>query len=165
MDLLVSGRLANGSSQGGGNIIKAGAGTLVLGNANTYGGTMTVNAGVLRLGVTNALNATHALILAGGTLDAAASSNALGILTVSSNSEIILGSGTLSFTNSSTQTWSGNLAVTGELGFGSKQLRFGTSPNALTPSQLESIRIKGTPAGIDANGYLYKRAGTMISIF
>ncbi len=165
MDLLVSGRLANGSSQGGGNIIKAGAGTLVLGNANTYGGTMTVNAGVLRLGVTNALNATHALILAGGTLDAAASSNALGALTVSADSTIIPGSGALSFLDSSAQVWSGKLTVTGELGFGSEQLRFGTNRSALTLSQLERIRIKGTPAGIDANGYLYKRVGTMISIF
>jgi hypothetical protein len=126
---------------------------------------MTVNAGVLRLGVTNALNATHALILAGGTLDAAASSNALGALTVSADSTIIPGSGALSFLDSSAQVWSGKLTVTGELGFGSEQLRFGTNRSALTLSQLERIRIKGTPAGIDANGYLYKRVGTMISIF
>jgi autotransporter-associated beta strand protein len=165
VDLLVSGCLADGFWQRGGNIIKTGAGTLVLGNTNTYGGTMTVNTGVLRLGVTNALNATHALNLAGGTLDAAASSNALGTLTISADSTIIPGSGALTFLDSSAQVWSGNLSVTGDLGFGSKQLRFGTNRNALTPSQLERIRIKGTPAGIDANGYLYKRVGTMIRIF
>jgi|GEM_PF-5658584 len=156
--LTVSGILSGSSS-----LTLAGSGSVILTGTNIYTGDTTVNGGILRLGVTNALNATHALILAGGTLDAAASSNALGTLTVSSNSEIILGSATLSFTDSSTQTWSGNLSVTGELG--PAQLRFGTNRNALTASQLESIRIKGTPAGIDANGYLYKRAGTMISIF
>ena len=40
-----------------------------------------------------------------------------------------------------------------------------TKKNALTASQLESIRINGAPVVIDANGFIHKRAGTLISIF
>ncbi|MEI6673700.1 MAG: autotransporter-associated beta strand repeat-containing protein, partial [Verrucomicrobiota bacterium] len=47
--------VSQGLNQGSGGLTKLGAGTLVLGGANTYTGLTTVNAGALRLGVGNAI--------------------------------------------------------------------------------------------------------------
>ncbi|MCL2646689.1 MAG: autotransporter-associated beta strand repeat-containing protein [Phycisphaerales bacterium] len=58
----------NGVINGGGNLAKAGAGTLVLGGLNTYTGTTTVSGGTLVLTVANAAYTNTMTISGGGTL-------------------------------------------------------------------------------------------------
>jgi autotransporter-associated beta strand protein len=69
----------------GGNLTlsKAGNGTLVLSNANTYCGGTVISNGVLRLGVANALPSTGAVVVAGGSYDLGGFTATNGWVTVS----------------------------------------------------------------------------------
>ncbi|HBJ85152.1 MAG TPA: hypothetical protein DDZ88_15025 [Verrucomicrobiales bacterium] len=67
-----------------GGLVKNGAGILTLGAVSTYTGGTTINAGTLALGVDNALAATGAVKISGGTLDLNTRSNTLGVVTLQS---------------------------------------------------------------------------------
>ena len=61
--------IAQSLLDGGGGLVKLGAGMLTLSGTNTYTGTTTVSNGVLKLGVANALPSVANLTVAGGTYD------------------------------------------------------------------------------------------------
>jgi len=129
-------------------LTKNGAGTLILGGANTYTGPTTINNGTLALGANNALPTASSLILGGGTLATGGFSqtNALGTLTLSSDSAIDMGgigSSILKFADSHLMSWSGTLTIAdwnGSLsGGGADELFLGLSNSGLTQAQLGEI--------------------------
>lgn len=100
-----------------GALVKNGAGTLTLSGANTYTGNTTINTGVLQFGVTNALGTTDVTINDAtlSTGSGAGYSSTVGTLTITGDNVIDLGTGnhTLSFANSSGETWSSTIQVQG----------------------------------------------------
>ena len=127
---------------------------MVLRAVCTYTGSTTINAGTLAFGADNVLDGDNDIVLAGGGLDMGAFDGVLGTLTVTGNSTLTLGSGTLRFADSDALTWTGHLSLVGTLE--ATTLRFGNSGNALSPSQLQQISFDGKPVDIDVNGYLIK---------
>jgi len=107
-DLAVGAVIANGG------LIKAGAGVLELGGANTYTAGTTVNAGTLQLGAGGVLADSGAVSLAGGTvLNLNGFSETIGALT--GNGSIQLGSGTLTLAGSVDSVFSGSISGAGNL--------------------------------------------------
>lgn len=146
------------SASGLSSFTKSGAGTLTLTGASTYTGPTIISAGRIVLGVNNALPTTSALTLSGGTLALGGYTQTLGLLSLTANSTLDFGGvgGTLSFANSSAQTWSGTLSITNYT-TATDSLRFGSSSSALTPTQLSLIRFAdfGNAIGqIDASGFV-----------
>lgn len=147
-------------------IEKTGAGTVRLGAANSYTGAVSIVEGTVLLGANDAFNADVNLTLAGGTLDAGASTNAAGTLAVTADSTIAVSAeSSLAFAGSSALVWSEGkrLTITGTAR--PKALRFGTDANGLTADQVKRIRWDGSRVAIDANGYLAPHAyGACFSI-
>jgi autotransporter-associated beta strand protein len=133
---------------------------LVLSAQSTYTGTTSVNSGTLALGTNHTLDVDNAVTLAGGTLDMGNYTNTLDTLTVTSGSVITLGSGELSFTDSSSITWTGELALAGTLG--ETTLRFGTTSSGLTRTQLARITINGLSVTLNEMGYVVPSPGTVL---
>lgn len=139
-------------------MIKAGAGTLTLSGANTYSGATTISSGTLQLGASNVLP-NSSVVLQGGTLSTGAStgfSDTLGVLTLSGNSTLNLGTGShnLNFANSSAASWTAGstLTVTGWTGTcgnsgTSGRIFLGNSTSGLTPAQLAQITFSGYSPG------------------
>ena len=124
IDLLISSNLGNGSA-GNHNLVKNGAGTMVLSGTNTYTGVTTVAAGTLTVsGTTNAtsavtVNGTGSLLVpTGGSLTSSG-----GLLTaIATGASIVVESGATLTAASSTIAWNpatfkidGALSVTGAL--------------------------------------------------
>jgi len=145
---------------GTGGLTKTGPGMLVLSAQSTYTGTTSVNSGTLALGTNHTLDVDNAVTLAGGTLDMGNYTNTLDTLTVTSGSVITLGSGELSFTDSSSVTWTGELALAGTLG--EPTLRFGTTSSGLTRTQLARITINGLSVTLNDMGYVVPSPGTVL---
>ncbi len=107
---------ANSTSIGGvlsgsGGLTNSGAGTLTLSGSNTYSGTTTLTAGTTVIGSNQALG-TGALSLTGGTIQADASSRALGnTIALKTGGGTIGGSQNLTFTGQLTQS-GGNRTLT-----------------------------------------------------
>ena len=157
-DLYLNGAIANYAGNSGAfagrPIEKTGAGTVRLGAANSYAGSVSIVEGAILLGTNGAFNAGINLTLAGGTLDAGVVTNAVGALSVISNSTIAVAEGAeLSFGDSSAQDWgSRRLTITGPSA--ARTLRFGTDGNGLTPQQVNRIRWDGRRVILDSDGYL-----------
>lgn len=101
-DLTISG-IISGSSD---DITKLGLGTLVLSAANTFSGKTSVTEGTLTLEVADALGGTSEVNLLGGKLvNLAASQIVDAILDVDKDSSIDLGTGSLTFNDSTGKTW------------------------------------------------------------
>lgn len=137
---------------------KSGTGTFTLTGASTYTGTTTIAAGTLALGVNNALFSSSPLTLGGGTLALGGHTQTLGLLTITANSVFNFGGagGTLTFADSSAQTWSGTLTIS-NYNTATNSLHFGSSGSGLTPTQLSLIRFAdyGNVGGqIDALGLI-----------
>jgi autotransporter-associated beta strand protein len=137
---------------------KSGAGTLTLTGTSTFTGTTTIRAGTLALGVNNALFSSSPFTAGGGTLALGGHTQTLGLLTITANSVFNFGGtgGTLTFANSSAQTWSGTLTIT-NYNTATNSLHFGSSGAGLTPTQLSLIRFAdyGNATGqIDAFGLI-----------
>ena len=139
------------------------AGTLSLGNANTYGGYTRLNGGTLTLGANNAIPVAATgggVIFGGGTLntgtarsEGVVSSTNMGTLTLLENSSLVFGStnthnlyfaasNAVSWTVSKTLTitnWAGTNGVTGTGG----KIFVGASASGLTSAQLAQITING----------------------
>lgn len=133
-------------------MIKTGAGTLEFSGVNTHVGPITIAAGTLALQTNLALNVGNPITLSGGTLAMGAFTNAVGTLTVVSNSVIALGEGQLAFADSSTTNWANALTLTGTLE--AHTLRFGTNATALTSAQLAAIKLNGGHVILKSDGYL-----------
>jgi autotransporter-associated beta strand protein len=158
----------SGSLYGAGSLTKVGSGKLTLAGVNTYSGSTTVSAGTLAFGCANALGSGTQIILDGGTLDPGAYTNALSALNITAaGGTISLGDGacTLSFANSSGQTWSGPLNVTFTGEWKPHALNFGNA-SGLSAVQLQSLRLNGARAWfqLDAQGYLWKMTGTVLRL-
>ena len=143
-----------------------GAGTLTLSGVNTYSGATTVAQGTLALGCNYALSSLSPITLSGGLLDPGTTVQSLGPLTVAGNSAIALGDGscTLSFANSSSQTWTGVVNMTGL--WTPTAIRVGTGASGLTGDQVHRFSYNGERVWVqvDANGYLWKMSGTLLQL-
>lgn len=109
-----------GSAMSGtGGLQKLGAGTLTLTGANTYTGGTTVNAGTLALGPGGRLPSTGALKLVGTgarfDFSASGADQTLAVLSGLAGSRLNLGSSTLTFGDSSNQTFAGSIVGSGGL--------------------------------------------------
>ncbi len=104
--------LGGGPIAGGAALVKSGAGTLTVSNANTYTGSTTVDGGTLSLsGGDNRLPAGAALTLGGGTLALGANNQAVSGVTVNAGGGTVTGPGTL--TNSGNPATAGNYVMNG----------------------------------------------------
>jgi hypothetical protein len=91
--------------------------------------------------------------------------NTAGTLTVgAAGGTLALGTGALSFADSSAVSWSGTLNLTNTLF--EKSVRFGTDNTALTTGQLSAIYYnEGEKVRLDKEGYLTTRPqGTVILV-
>lgn len=142
----------------GGTTVSGGA--IRFSASNTNIGPATITGGSLQIGVSNALPASTAVSLAGGSLALAGAFNQTlsTALSMSASSTLDFGSGfgasAIVFGDSSGQTWTGTLTVSNYNSAGGDTLRFGTTSSALTGSQLSSISFDGIAAQIDANGFV-----------
>ncbi len=115
----------SGNLTAAGGLVKNGAGTLVLGFANTYAATTTVNAGTLQLGITNALP-NQPLVINGSTLDLGGYGDT--ITTLALNAGSISNSGA-----AATLTLGGDVASTGISSVGAgATLGIGTATRTLS---------------------------------
>ena len=166
-DLTVSGKIQDFStaSYRGACIVKRGEATLTFSGTNTFAGRLTVEEGTLALGSDDALPASSPLTLAGGTISCGATDNATGALTLSGDAAINLGNGTLTFADSSGETWApdATLNITGPEGWPVRSVRFGTSGAGLKASQLRRIRYNGSKVSLTDEGYLGGPRGLIIS--
>ena len=104
--------IADGATPG--EVEKTGAGTLVLGAANTYTGGTLVSAGTLQLGTGGSLATTGALAVNGGTFDL--NGHTQGVGTLSGLGGIVdLGSGTLTVTQGTGASYAGVITGSGSL--------------------------------------------------
>ena len=164
-NLNISGDIKDDSNLKGACIVKRGAATLTLSGNNTFAGRLTVEAGTVALGSDAALPASAPLTLAGGTVTCGTFANATGALTLSGDATIDLGDGSLSFADSSGETWAAGatLNITGTDSLPTRTLRFGTDSSGLTPAQLKQIRYNGGKVSLNSDGYLSGPKGLIIS--
>ncbi len=105
----------SGVISGTGGITKQGTGIAILSNNNSYTGPTVVNGGTLRMGAVNAIANTSGLSVATGIFDLNGLNQTVGDLTGAG--AITLGVATLTFgtNNGAAQTFSGNIAGTGNI--------------------------------------------------
>ena len=138
-------------------IVRSGSGTLKLSGTNTYTGGTTISGGSIQMAASNVFANTGALNLAGGNLTTGATTgftDTLGVLTITDNSSLTLGSGShyLVFANSSAAIWSagkiltinGWAGTTGSAGT-SGRIFVGNNTTGLTSTQLSQINFAGYP--------------------
>lgn len=104
-----------GQLTGGGSVRKTGAGELILSNnGNTFSGGVFLDAGRLKVTGSSSVPSGNSLnILAGAVFDM--NSFAVGISSISGSGDVQLGSGTLTLTQASSQTFAGVISGTGNL--------------------------------------------------
>ena len=164
-DLNISGNIRDDSNYPGALLVKRGAAKLTLSGNNTFAGRFTIEAGTVALGSDAALPASAPLTLAGGTVSCGSSANATGALTLSGDATIDLGDGSLSFADSSGETWAAGatLNITGPEGWPVQAVRFGTNGEGLSDAQIRRIRYNGSKVSLTGEGYLGGPRGLIIS--
>ncbi|MCX8479018.1 MAG: YDG domain-containing protein [Chitinophagales bacterium] len=163
------------------SLVMNGSGNQTLAGANTFTGTVSLNNGTLSIGAANTLPTTSNITFNGGTLATGATSGysqTLGVLTLSNNSTISLGTGvhSLTFSASNLATWTSGKVLTingwtgtsGSSGSAGK-VYFGSSSSGLTAAQLANITFTGYGQGakilstgeIVPNGPVISTTGTL----
>ena len=145
------------------HVRKIGPGTMRWNAAARLYAPVRLDGGTLLLGGSKILGGTYPDIsvqLGGGALAAAAgTSNAVGVVTVTNNSSIVVADGgVFTFADSSAKAWAPGmtLSITGEVT--GTSVRFGESSAALTGRQQRALRVNGERARLDPQGYV--RCGT-----
>ena len=140
------------------HVRKIGPGTMRWNAAARLYAPIRLDGGTLLLGGSKILGGTYPDIsvqLGGGALAAAAgTSNAVGVVTVTNNSSIVVADGAVfTFADSSAKAWAPGmtLSITGEVT--GTSVRFGESSAALTGRQQRALRVNGERAMLDPNGY------------
>jgi len=141
------------------NLTKTGTGTQIFAGDNTFTGNVRVEGGTMKLGVDNTFSDSSVLVMAGGTLDAGSFTDTMAALSLLSDSTLELGTGHLTFGNSTGYTWSGNLELTGTLG--DTTLRFVPK---LAGDQLARISYYGKSVWSTPDGYIRSFQGTIILV-
>ncbi len=142
-----------GVISGTGGLVKAGAGTLTLGGANTYSGTTMINAGTLKYGANNAISSGAVVVNDGGTYDLNNFSDTIGALTVNSGAtggSVTTGTGALTLGGNVTSSGgAANATISGNLALGGATRTFTTTNAAdgLTVSAAVSGAVGLTKAG------------------
>ena len=154
---------------------KIGFGTVRLNGAYTVPGAVLIEGGAIKLGASGLWGDSSKktpVVLCGGTLAAAANtSNGMGKITLTADSELKLEEGAcLTCDDLSAVAWTDGAklnvtipATPEKVLLGS--VRFGTTKDGLTESQIQAIRINGKKAMLDNAGWLqYRQLGTRIEI-
>ena len=154
---------------------KIGFGTVRLNGAYTVPGAVLIEGGAIKLGASGLWGDSSKktpVVLCGGTLAAAANtSNGMGKITLTADSELKLEEGAcLTCDDLSAVSWTDGAklnvtipATPEKVLLGS--VRFGTTKDGLTESQIQAIRINGKKAMLDSAGWLqYRQLGTRVEI-
>lgn len=176
-DTIVQGSAFGNLITGTGKLVQSGTGTTVLNSVNDFTGITEISNGTLEVFGSDALKSTSHLVTTGGTLLLSGSGNRIndiaqitlsggtintnglsedfGLLNLTGTSVITLGAGSsvISFADSNTSNWTGQLSIwnwSGSLtGGGTDQIHF-SSLSGLTPAQLAKISFvdpEGLPSG------------------
>lgn len=150
-------RAYSGQITGAISLLKSNTGTWTLSGAKANTGTTTITGGTLALGSSNVLPDATAVSIGGGALAIAAGfTDTVGTLALTSAATINFGdaSSKLVFADSSGETWSGSLNLSGSFVSGAS-LRFGSDNTGLTAGQIASISASGfTGFALDVDGFL-----------
>jgi|GEM_PF-4167335 len=154
-DLNITGVVSGTGTSG---IVKAGAGTLQLSNANTYAGTTAINAGTLQLGSNAALPSTTAVTIASGATLAMGTFNT-SIAALSMTQGTVTGTGTLTLGgNVTTNNAAGASTIASNLDLGGATRTF-TINNG---SAATDLSVTGAISGSGSSGIIKAGAGTMV---
>ncbi|MDR3399936.1 MAG: autotransporter-associated beta strand repeat-containing protein [Pandoraea sp.] len=141
-----------GTIGGTGGIVKVGTGTQTLTGQNAFIGPINIDAGTLALGGTGTLSANPVSIAGGATFDISNGENqTVSALSGAAGSNINLGNNTLSFGDSSHQTFAGTMT-----GNGGGIVKFGTGTQTITAPQTftGSVVVGGGALVMGAGGSL-----------
>ena len=143
-----------GVMSGSGGVRYGGAGTVEVSGVSTYTGVTEVSSGVtLLLGNSNVLSSSSNVLFSGGRLSSDGKNVSVGTLSVSSVSELLLGSGshtvqfsgggTFSFTRLMIKGWQGVYGGSGSSG-SEGRVYVGSSGGVLSREQLDQIQFMGS---------------------
>ncbi len=124
------------------SLAKTGEGTLIFGSANTYTGSTTISSGTLKANATNALGATKAINVRGGSLLVAASD------TLNDKADILMGNAKLELSGKDITEYVGALTLTGNSVIDVRELQGGKNALHFASSYLEEGWGKNTSLSI-----------------
>jgi len=148
IDATFNGSAAATNIENLGTVTKTGDGTLALGANlnNVQAGEIDLQGGTLLLSTSDQIANNTDMTLSGGTWDTDGNDEVLGSLTLSADSNILLGDGdsVVQFADSSGEIWSDDTVVINEWtgnvnGGGTDQISFGTDAGGLTSAQLDNV--------------------------
>ena len=124
------------------SLTKTGDGTLIFGSANTYTGSTTIKSGTLKANAINALGATKAINVQGGSLLVAASD------TLNDKADILMGNAKLEMSGKDITEYVGALTLTGKSVIDVRELQGGKNALHFSSSYLEEGWGKNTSLSI-----------------
>ncbi|WP_374620476.1 autotransporter-associated beta strand repeat-containing protein, partial [Pandoraea sp.] len=150
-----------GSINGTGGIVKRGAGTQTLTGQNGFTGQISITDGTLALGGTGTISGNPVSLASGAAFDISNGANqTVGALSGAAFSTISLGSNTLTFGDSSNQTFGGRLT-----GSGGGIVKLGTGTQTISAQQTftGSIVVSGGTLAVGAGGGLSPQNAVTLS--
>lgn len=149
-----------GSITGNGGIVKQGTGTQTLSGPNTFIGPIAIDAGTLSVGGTGTLSGNAVNVAGGAAFDISNGENqTIGALSGATGSAVNLGDNTLSFGDTTNQTFGG--AINGN---GGGIVKFGTGTQTLTGQQTftGSVVVGGGALVVGAGGGLSSQSAVIL---